>query len=115
MKQGSCILGGIIVVIGMLTGATAAESGASTKGKSIYEQHCLACHGGSGKGDGPVGTVLNPKATDFSSSAFKQKPDSELLPLIEDGIKGTAMASWKGTLSEEDRREVLAYIRALNR
>lgn len=83
------------------------------RGKMLYEGHCLPCHGSGGKGDGPMGKVLRPPATDLTGPASKKKPDRELRAIIENGILGTAMSSWKSTLSDQEMREVVAYIRSL--
>ncbi len=83
-------------------------------GKAIYEKHCLICHGSRGKGDGPTGKVLIPPATDLTSAASKTKSDADLLKVIRDGKPPTAMPAWKGQLSEQDIRDVLAYIRSLS-
>ena len=80
-------------------------------GKVTYEKHCLSCHGAKGKGDGLVGKVLRPPATDFTTSASKKKTDAELMAIIEQGVKGTAMSGWKNSLSGEEMKDVLVYIR----
>ncbi len=84
-------------------------------GKAIYEKLCLTCHGPQGKGDGPTGKVLIPPATDLTSAATKKKSDADLLKIIREGKPPTAMPAWKGQLSEQEMRDVLAYIRSLNR
>lgn len=102
-------------VVGLwIWGASAfGVSGDIEKGKTIYEQHCVACHGASGKGDGPMGQVLHPPATDFTSAQHKKKTDAELLGIIQNGVSGTAMSPWKNSLSKQDIQDVLAYIRSL--
>jgi mono/diheme cytochrome c family protein len=36
-------------------------------GKMTYQKHCAACHGESGKGDGPVASALKPAPTDLTA------------------------------------------------
>lgn len=36
-------------------------------GKITYQKHCAACHGESGKGDGPVASALKPAPTDLTA------------------------------------------------
>jgi mono/diheme cytochrome c family protein len=105
------------VVAGLLgvMPAPAAAPGDAAKGKAIYEQRCLACHGPQGKGDGPTGKVLVPPAADFTSAASRKKSDADLLKIIENGKPPTAMAAWKGQLSEQDIQNVLAYVKTLRK
>ena len=92
-----------------------AGGGDPGKGKAVYEQRCLACHGSQGKGDGPMGTLLVPPAADFTSATSRKKSDADLLQIIEKGKPPTAMAAWKGQLSEQDIQHVLAYVKTLRK
>jgi len=109
--------GRIVFVLGFLAWTPAAVAGAGdpVKGKAVYEQRCLACHGPQGKGDGPTGKVLVPPAADFTSAASKKKSDADLLKIIENGKPPTAMVAWKGLLSDEDIQNALAYVKALRK
>lgn len=40
--------------------------------KEIYESRCSACHGVSGKGDGPGSAALNPKPRNFTDAAWNK-------------------------------------------
>lgn len=113
-RRGSIVpLLGATVGVWVCLSPVLASSEELGRGKMIYEGHCEACHGSGGKGDGPMGKVLRPPATDLTSPASKKKTDRELLAIIGNGIPGTAMSSWKTTLSEQEMREVVAYIRSL--
>ncbi|BFU96218.1 MAG: exported protein of unknown function [Nitrospira sp.] len=90
-------------------------AGDASKGKPLYEKHCLVCHGLQGKGDGPTGTLIKPPAANFTSEASKKKTEAELLGTMENGRPGTAMGPWKGLLSPSDLRDVLAYVMALRK
>jgi mono/diheme cytochrome c family protein len=88
-------------------------AGDPAKGKAVYEKHCLSCHGQEGRGNGPMGSLLIPPATDYTEST-KGKSDAELLHTIKEGRPGTAMRSFKGWLSKQEMRDVLAYVRVLS-
>jgi cytochrome c6 len=90
-------------------------AGDSTKGKIVFEKHCLSCHGPDGKGSGPMGSLLTPPAADYTSDSSKAKSDAELLHTIQEGRPGTAMRSFKKWLSKQEMRDVLAYVRLLSR
>jgi len=40
-------------------------------GKDLFQTHCVACHGLSGKGDGPVGATLKVPPTDLTQLSKK--------------------------------------------
>lgn len=89
------------------------RSGAESvaNGKSIYSTRCVVCHGATGKGDGPAGKALNPPAADHSSEVVQAQTDGELFWKISEG-RG-AMVGWKLILSEQDRWDLVNYIRTL--
>ena len=81
------------------------------KGRKIFAKHCAGCHGPEGKGDGYL--LLGPDPANLTRSTTKKKPDALLLQTIHEGKPN--MPSWKGRLSEDESRAVLAYIRALKK
>ncbi len=105
----------VAVGCGLMAQTALGAGGDPAKGKVIYQQRCVACHGPQGKGDGPTGKVLVPPAADFTSAASRKKTDAELLKIIENGKPPTAMIAWKGQLSDEDIRHVLAYVKTLRK
>jgi mono/diheme cytochrome c family protein len=42
------------------------------RGKSIYEDKCLLCHGINGEGNGPASAAFKPRPTDFTNPDFWQ-------------------------------------------
>lgn len=106
----------LIIFIGAyITKASAAGKGNAEAGKKIYDAKCGLCHGAAGKGDGPAGASLNPKATDFTDKTKMSKSDDELFKSISDGVKGTAMMGYAGSLSEQERNDVIAHIRTFSK
>lgn len=83
------------------------------QGREIYQARCLECHGEQGRGDGPRAALLAPRPGNLVSAATSTKTDEELLAIITRGIPRTAMQGWEKELSENDRRNVLAFIRSL--
>ena len=80
-------------------------------GKKVYVKNCAGCHGAEGKGEGYK--ILGADPADFTSPSTQKKSDRVLLNTIHEGK--TTMPSWKIRLSDQDGRDVLAYIRTLVR
>ena len=103
----------IAVGLGMIgigsVGAWAADSNA---GKAIFEKSCVSCHGKDGKGNPAMAKVLGEKGLDLTSKDAKQKSDEQLLKVIAEGAgKMPAQKS----LSKEDQKQVLSYVRSLGK
>lgn len=78
-------------------------------GKKAYLSNCLACHGATGKGDGPAAAACNPKPKDLSDPTIVSQKDGELFWKVTEGK--TPMPSYYKTLSETERWQVVTYIR----
>lgn len=75
------------------------------EGKKLFEKHCIACHGKTGKeGIGP----------DLKASLrIHGNSDGEIFHVITAGVKGTAMKGFKDELSDEMRWHLVNYITSL--
>lgn len=78
-------------------------------GKHIYVEVCQACHGLDGKGSGVM--QFRPPAADLTSQQVQAKLDSGLYTSIHEGRANTAMGAWKYALSDQEIRDVIAYVR----
>ena len=101
---------GLFIVEVMAT--SPARSADLQKGKSIYSELCLRCHGIDGRG--AAAARLNPPPADLTSPEVQDKLDAGLFKSIHDGRKNTAMGTWQHALSDEEINEVIAYIRTLD-
>ncbi|MFQ5735524.1 MAG: c-type cytochrome [Thermodesulfobacteriota bacterium] len=100
--------------------AASVHAGDPASGKAIYLRYCHFCHGRKGMGDGPVGIAISPHPADFVHDTKRMnKTDAELFESITKGIHKTiggeemAMPRWKEILSEQERWDVLSYVRKL--
>ena len=78
-------------------------------GQKLYVGNCMTCHGSSGKGDGPGGAALEKKPADLGARIKAGATDGELFWKITEGR--SPMISWKGSLSETQRWELVNYIK----
>jgi len=83
------------------------------KGKKLYNQMCAVCHGAKGKGDGVAGAALNPKPTNFTLASVQAQSDGALFWKLSEGR--TPMASYKNTLKEDQRWELVNYLRTFKK
>lgn len=81
-------------------------------GRGLYATNCAECHGEKGSGGGEAPTLAS---KEFLSSAS----DAQSEALIAAGISGTDMAAWGldygGTLTAEQVRQVVQYLRSLEK
>ena len=81
------------------------------KGKVLYVKECLSCHGPTGKGDGPAVKDLEKKPGDLSAKKVLDQSDGAVFWKLTEGLK--PMPSYEKTFSEEDRWNVINYMRTL--
>jgi len=92
-------------------GQSPTQSGDPLKGKSLYDRHCVTCHGPGGKGDGPIGQVLIPPAANLT--LLGKQSDKTILDTLRNGRPGTAMPSWKNDLNSLELNHLLSFLRTL--
>lgn len=87
------------------------KSSSAKKGAKIFAQFCVACHGKVGKGDGVGGKALNPKPANLTSSLVQDQVDGEIFWKISTGRN--AMIKWDPIIGEDDRWNLVNYLRTL--
>lgn len=87
-------------------------------GKELYLQHCAACHGDQGNGQGLAARFLFPKPRDFSRGQFRLVSTKNYAPSRDDiravlvrGMPGSAMPPWAHLRAEEIDRLVDEVLR----
>ncbi len=80
------------------------EMPSAVRGKTVFEDNCVSCHGPEGDGSGLPG------AADFTDVNFMRGEEpAEFYDSIRDGVKGSAMPAWGDVLSETEIWDVLYY------
>lgn len=89
------------------------NTSAANKGKMIFRQTCALCHGMKGDGTGGGGVSLNPKPANFLSARVKDETDGALFWKLTQG--NPPMASYKDVFSDDQRWQLVSYIRVLEK
>jgi mono/diheme cytochrome c family protein len=89
------------------------NAAASDAGKRLYVQFCVVCHGDKGKGDGIAGISLTPKPANHASQKVQAQTDGAIFWKITAGRP--PMASYKSSLTETQRWQLVNYIRELGK
>lgn len=89
--------------------AASAPSLYDSPGGRLFLRHCAACHGA--RGEGGAGPLLN------AAGHAHHHTDGELATAVTDGIARpgapVAMPAWGNTLSPQEVRQVLEFVKGL--
>ena len=113
---------GLIVAVVLLTGlhvepgrtlANPVERTAESveQGAALFAANCASCHGETGAGDGPLADSLPAPPANFTVHV-PFHPDGVLYAWITDGIRGTGMPAWSPQLSDQERWDLVNFLRA---
>lgn len=99
-----------------LSSPVAATEASLTRGGDLFTTYCATCHGDGGMGDGPAAANLDPAPVAIAHTS-QMLGDNYLYWRISAGGQGdpfnSAMPAWGAALSEQDRWDLINYIRAL--
>ena len=91
------------------------------RGSTIFARACAACHGRSGRGDGPAAADLDPLPRDLASRQFRfrttpsgEAPHAEdLARTIRRGLPGTWMPAFGSVFSASEIDDLVGFIDSL--
>lgn len=98
----------VIIIAIMLAVGSAPAGGNAQNGRELFETICYVCHGELGEGSPPFIPPLN-------RGHAKQMTDDELFKKITEGGKGTGMPPFGEVYSTEQIRDIISYIRELQK
>lgn len=81
------------------------------KGRMLFAQNCMVCHGVDGRGDGPNAASLDPAPSDFRLHV-PLHTDPQFYAFIANGFAGSAMPAWKGKLTDDDIWNLVNFLRS---
>ncbi len=89
------------------------------KGKALFhgKAFCITCHGKDGTGLGSIPGLRGKLPRNFTDKEWQtRRTDGELLWILKNGSKGTAMASFIPLiLTEEEAWHVILYVRSFGK
>jgi mono/diheme cytochrome c family protein len=87
---------------------------ARARGRALFREHCALCHGERADGHGPRHAAFDRPPADFTDAAWRTRTsDRRAFFVIREGVAGTAMPSWKGTLDDGEVWDLVAYVRSV--
>lgn len=78
------------------------------RGKTLFQTHCMRCHGEFGMGDGPDAAGLKVQPP-YLRHAARHYTDGEIDWIVRTGRD--PMPSWKDTLNQDQRWDLINYVR----
>ena len=116
----ACGSSGASPASGASAGSGAAPKSASSsleRGRKLYKANCVACHGETGKGDGPGAGVLKPPPRDHTDRAYMSTlSDQEIGDIIRMGgaPKGKPLMPSHPQINGPDLASLVEYVRSLS-
>jgi mono/diheme cytochrome c family protein len=80
------------------------------RGKELFQQNCVVCHGIDGRGDGPQAANLSPAPSDFRLHV-PLHTDQQFFNFIANGYPASAMPAWRDQFSDEDIWNLVNFLR----
>ena len=107
----------------LLTANPTAAQDTAHPGKPVYDKWCSGCHGADGKGQGSAADYMLPRPRDFTLGLYQIRTtasgelptDADLLRVIDEGMPGTAMPGWREQLTQDERNNLVAYVKTFSR
>lgn len=110
----SKVMIGVLSVLRFLHSSVRAQTRLTPadKGEHLYQRNCLRCHGSALDGKGPDTAALSVPPVNFRTYLSRLKDDAEFERTIKVGKRFLGMHSWEDMLTDEQVRDLIAYIRS---
>jgi mono/diheme cytochrome c family protein len=91
--------------------AVLAQTGGDAE--KTFKSLCAACHGNTGKGDGPAAVAFNPKPADFTNpELWAGRTDADIGKWITEGVR--MMPAFGQQLKPDQIKDLVSYVRSLS-
>jgi putative copper resistance protein D len=89
------------------------NSASVAHGAALYRVRCVNCHGPTGRGDGPASAGLLQRPADLTAPHTNEHTAGDIFWWLTHGV-GTVMPGFGTTLPEDDRWDLINFLRALS-
>ena len=89
-----------LVTSARTTSAQQSDNAAIEKGRDLYEQHCMTCHGSN---------MVSPGTASYDLRRFPKDQQPRFLKSVTEG-KAPGMPAWRGVVSPEEVAQLWAYV-----
>jgi putative copper resistance protein D len=90
------------------------QAASIASGLSLYTARCATCHGRGGAGDGPGGAGLPRRPADLTAPHTGQHTAGDLFWWLTHGIPASGMPPFGAALSDDERWDLINFLRALS-
>jgi len=105
----------VCIIVSLFVASTVSLRAADAKAN--WDKHCAQCHGKDGSANTKMGKQLN--ARDLTDAKVQASfSDAKATQSIKDGVKEggkTTMKAFAGTLSDDEIKALVAYVRTLKK
>jgi len=85
------------------------------RGRRVFAENCVGCHGETGRGDGPSAATLAKKPADFTDAAFMRgETPLDFMHVVSVGKRLGGMPSWGDVLTPQERWDAVSYVWTLH-
>ena len=86
----------------------------AARGRALYRDNCVGCHGATGAGDGPDARRGEMTPADFTNVVFmRRETPLDFFTMIGLGHRRRGMPEWSGSLGVQQRWDLVAYLWSL--
>ena len=96
------------------TSAVAYHTNSIDNGAKLFKRHCTNCHGEGGQGNGPLAAALPKPPADLSAPHTADHTAGDMFWWLTHGIPAAKMPGFGKALSEEERWDVINFLRTFS-
>jgi mono/diheme cytochrome c family protein len=86
-----------------------------TRGQTLFNQRCAACHGENGRSQTEFAAAMPVRPEDLTGEKVVALTEGEVYSVISDGVKPSGMPAFKGRISDDALWQLAIYVRRLSR
>lgn len=110
-RQADALRAAITAATGVNEDVYPATPPSASRGRALFANNCVSCHGVSADGRGVNAEGLNPPPANFTDATFmRDVTPFDLFNIVTVGKSTAAMPSWEDVLSIQDRWDLVSYL-----